>query len=217
MDIYEFVRGPLAWVSLTLFFAGSAYQILSFLSMKKEKGTNSPLKNLPLACQSLLRWAVPYSTVTMRKNRLITLFSFFFHLCLIFTTIFLLSHSVLWYESWKITWCSIPESAGDLSAIFILLSCLFFLLRRLVIPEVRQVTSLSDYLLLVSVIMPVLTGFLAYHQWGPYRPLLILHILSGEILLITIPFSRLSHMLVYAFSRADMGTDYGHVLSSNEW
>jgi len=102
-------------------------------------------------------------------------------------------------------------------AIVVILSCIYFFVRRIVIPEVKQVTRTSDFLFLIIILLPFLTGFLAYHQWGPYRPILIMHILSSEILLVTIPFSRIGHMLFFVFSRAYMGAEFGKVLKASEW
>ena len=84
-------------------------------------------------------------------------------------------------------------------------------------PEVQFVTSASDYILLAIVAAPFITGFLAYHQWFGYKFFLILHIISGEIMLAAIPFTRLSHMLFSAFTRAYMGSEFGGVRHVKDW
>jgi nitrate reductase gamma subunit len=121
------------------------------------------------------------------------------------------------YESWKIQWCSLPECAADVMSVLVVLACVFFLVRRIVAPEVQNVTFLSDYVLLAVVMLPFLTGFLAYHQIGPYRLTLIHHILAGEILLVAIPFTRLSHMFFFFFTRAYMGSEFGNVRNARDW
>ena len=83
--------------------------------------------------------------------------------------------------------------------------------------EVRNVTSASDFVLLAIVAAPFVTGFLAYHQLGPYRPLLIAHVLTGELMLVCIPFTRLSHMLFFPFTRAYMGCEFGNVRNARDW
>ena len=93
----------------------------------------------------------------------------------------------------------------------------FFLVRRLINPEVQYVTSASDYILLAIVAAPFITGFLAYYQWFAYQTLLILHILSGEIMLVAIPFTRLSHMLLAPLTRAYMGSEFGGVRHARDW
>jgi len=77
-----------------------------------------------------------------------------------------------------------------------------------VLPEVQLVTRASDYVLLLIVLAPFLTGFLAHHQWFGYKPMLMAHILTGEILLISIPFSRLTHMFLFFIAKAYMGSEF---------
>jgi nitrate reductase gamma subunit len=64
---------------------------------------------------------------------------------------------------------------------------------------------------------PFITGFLVYYQWFGYQTLLILHILSGEIMLVAIPFTRLSHMLFAPLTRAYMGSEFGGVRHAKDW
>jgi nitrate reductase gamma subunit len=64
---------------------------------------------------------------------------------------------------------------------------------------------------------PFITGFLAYHQWIEYRTMLILHILSGETMLMAIPFTRLVHMFYFWFTRAYMGSEFGGVRHARDW
>jgi nitrate reductase gamma subunit len=102
-------------------------------------------------------------------------------------------------------------------AVLVILACVFFLIRRLTVTEVKSVTSPSDFLLLALIALTFLTGFLAFHQWGPYRALLIAHILAGEVMLIAIPFSRLSHMLLFVSTRAHVGSEFGDVCKAQDW
>ena len=95
------------------------------------------------------------------------------------------------------------------NAAFETLAALFILLRRIALPQVRILTSAYDLLLLAIAVAPFLTGFLAYHQVGDYKFWLILHILCGEIMLIAIPLTKLSHFLMFFLSRAQIGMDFG--------
>ena len=217
MDLYELVRGPLAWVALLVFFFGSAYRIVSMLIEAKKDKVVYPYMKLKYSLRSLLHWIVPFGSRNMRLRPVMTVVSFVFHICLLVAPLFLLAHSVLWYESWGIQWASLPEGLADVMTVLVIVACIFFLIRRISAPEVRNVTSVSDFILLAIVVLPFLTGFLAYHQWGPYKPLLILHILTGEIMLVAIPFTRLSHMLFFWFTRAYMGCEFGFVRNSRDW
>ncbi len=217
MDLYELVRGPLAGVALLVFFFGSVYRVVSMLSEARKDKVVYPYMKLKYSLRSLLHWVVPFGSRNMRLRPVMTVVSFVFHICLLVAPLFLLAHSVLWYESWGIQWSSLPEGLADVMTVLVIVACIFFLIRRISAPEVRNVTSSSDFILLAIVVLPFLTGFLAYHQWGPYKPLLILHILTGEIMLVAIPFTRLSHMLFFWFTRAYMGCEFGYVRNSRDW
>ena len=135
----------------------------------------------------------------MRKQPLFTIVTFLFHLCVIILPIFLLAHIVLWYESWKILWWSLPDMLADAMALWVMLACLYFIVRRLFVPEVKQVSRPGDFVLLIIILLTFLSGFLAYHQWGPYRPILILHVISSEILLVTCPFQSWATCCFFIF------------------
>ena len=217
MDIYELVRGPFAWVALIVFVAGSLYRIVAMLVIGKKEATLYPATSVKDGFRSILHGLVPFGSTYMRRQPLFAVATIGFHLGVIILPLFLLAHIVLWYESWQILWWSLPDLLADIMAIWVILACAYFLVRRWTIPAVKQVTRPTDILLPVIIMLTFLTGFLAYHQWGPYRPMLILHILAGEILLIAIPFSKLGHMLSFMFSRAYMGAEFGKVVKAREW
>jgi nitrate reductase gamma subunit len=217
MDIYELVRGPFAWVALIVFVAGSLYRIAAMLISGKKEPSLYPATSLKDGLRSILHGLMPFGSTYMRRQPLFTVVTIGFHLGVIILPLFLLAHTVLWYESWDILWWSLPDLLADIVAVWVMLACVYFLVRRSTVPEVKQVTRPTDILLPAIVLLTFLTGFLAYHQWGPYRPMLILHILAGEILLVTIPFSKLGHMLFVMFSRAYTGAEFGKVLKAREW
>ena len=217
MDIYELVRGPFAWVALIIFVAGSLYRIIAVLVTGKKEPALDPSASFKGAVRSILHGLIPFGSTYMRRQPVFAIVTIGFHLCVIILPLFLLAHIVLWYESWQILWWSLPDLLADLMAVWVILACIYFIGRRWVVPEVKKVTRPSDILLPVIVLLTFLTGFLAYHQWGPYRPIMILHVLTGEILLIAIPFSKLGHMLFFMFSRAYMGAEFGKVLGTREW
>ena len=217
MDVYELVRGPFAWVALVTFALGSLYRILFLLLTGKKESVLDSSRSAKGAARSILHGMIPFGSTYMRKQPFFTIITFTFHLSVVLLPVFLLAHIVLWYESWEILWWSLPDLLADVMALWVIFACIYFFVRRLVVTEVRQVTRPVDFGLLIIILLTFLTGFLAYHQWGPYRPMLILHIISSEILLVTLPFSKLGHMLFFGFTRAYSGSEYGKVLNARDW
>jgi nitrate reductase gamma subunit len=216
--VYDFVSGPLAWLAFILFIGGSLYRLIHLMVLvhKKEKFIYSYI-SLKYALRSIAHWMTPFATENMRRHPVLTIVAFAFHICLILTPIFLLAHVTLVEESWNISWWTLPEGAAQIMTIAVIASCVFFLVRRMIRPEVRYVTYTSDYVILAIVAAPFVTGLLAYYQWFAYQIFMILHILSGEVMLAAIPFTRLSHMLFAPLTRAYMGSEFGAVRHAKDW
>jgi len=212
------VSGPLAWLAFALFVGGSLYRLISLLVLvhRKEKFIYSYM-SLKYGLRSILRWSTPFATENMRKHPALTIVAFAFHICLILTPIFLLAHVTLVEESWNVSWWTLPDGAAEIMTLIVIAGCVFFLVRRLVSPEVQYVTSVSDFIILAIVAAPFVTGILAYYQWFGYQFFLILHILCAEIMLVAIPFTRLSHMLTAPLTRAYMGSEFGAVRHAKDW
>ena len=113
MDVYELVRGPMAWVALIIFALGSLYRVVYLLSTGKKQSSPHPSPKPNGAARSILHGMLQFGSTTMRKNPLFTTVTFLFHLCVVILPIFLLAHIVLWYESWKILWWSLPDMLAD--------------------------------------------------------------------------------------------------------
>lgn len=206
------------WISFIVFIGGSLYKVASMLSLGKKDKVIYPYISLRYSLRSIFHWIIPYASENMRNRHWMTVITFSFHICLIVTPVFLLAHNVLWYESWNIRWITLPERVADIMTLTVIFCSILFIARRIILPEVRFVTSASDYILIAIVAAPFITGFIAHHQlFFHYRLMVILHILFGEIMLMAIPFTRLSHMLFFWLTRGYMGTDFGAVRNAKDW
>jgi nitrate reductase gamma subunit len=206
-SLYSFVRGPLVWVAFLVFIGMSVYKIRRLYLMAKNEKVVLPSINGEAAARSILHWIIPFGSRNWRMRWPVTITTFVFHIGLVFTPLFLLSHNILWHESWGISWWSLPEKVADILTLLVIVTSIVFFMRRIFAPEVRFVTSGDDFLILAISFFPFLTGFLAYHEWLiPYKAMLILHMLFGEAMLIAIPFTRLGHMFYFFMTRAFMGS-----------
>ena len=216
-SLYNFVRGPLVWIAFIVFIGGSIYKIRELLLLAKKEKVVYPYMSFKFTLRSLLHWFVPFASANWRRRPVITIVTFLFHIGLVLLPIFLLSHNLLIYESWGITWWTVSEGLADIMTMIVIGCCMFFFLRRIFAPEVRFVTFADDYLILLIAFLPFITGFLAYHQWLlPHKIMVILHMIFGALMLIAIPFTRLGHMLYFFLTRAYMGSDQGY-RHSKDW
>ncbi len=73
---------------------------------------------------------------------------------------------------------------------------------RITNPVMRMITTKEDWLVWLVTFLPLLTGYIAYHQMiDPYPLALGLHLLSVEILLVVFPFTKLTHAFTLFLAR----------------
>ena len=212
--MYAFVTGPLAWLAFSIFFIGCIVRAVLYVrglnwQLDRVAYTEYPRFAARGALRSIFFWLLPYGTRSWRLHKGFTLLVFVFHLGLIITPIFLLGHNVLLLERWGFSLWTLPEAVSDAMTIAVILAAVFIVLRRIALTEVRILTTAYDYLMLAIAVAPFVTGFMAYHHIGNYQFWLILHILCGEMMLVAIPFTKLSHFVLFFLSRAQLGMDYG--------
>jgi len=215
MDLYQFITGPMLWISFLVFMLGSLFRVARFfyLAGSRDRGFYQYF-NLKYILLSLGRWLLPLNRDVL-KNPVFTLSVYLFHACLLVVPVWLAGHISLWAESrlgWS--WTPIPGRWADAMTFLFLAIAFFFLLRRLLKPEIRFLSSLGDYLLLLATVLPFLTGLFLAHDTLEGVPflgerMLLIHVLSGEFLLILIPFSRLSHAVLFFLSRSATAVEFG--------
>ncbi len=215
--MYSFASGPLVWIAGIVFVAGMVYQVVRLLTMAKKDKVIYPYMSLKYSVRSLLHWVIPFGSRNMRDRYEVTVVTFAFHLCLVLLPIFLAAHIVMFAFAWGPQWVSVSQSAATMMTLVVILAAVFFLFRRVMMPEVRFVTYASDYVLLAVAAAPFVTGFMANQQWFDYETMVIIHMISGAVMLVVIPFTRLSHMLFFPFTRAYMGSEFGAVRHAKDW
>lgn len=213
--MYELLTGPLLWASFAIFAIGLAYRIVWYI-----KGLHWQLdrvaygahfgRGLKGAALSILAWLVPLGCRNWRVKPGFMLMFFGFHIGLVAVPLFLEGHAVLLRQGLGISWPAMPMWLADWLTIIMLVSACFIIVRRIALPEVRILTDWKDWLVLAITVAPFLTGFMAVHEVGEsYRFWLLAHIITGEIMLVAIPFTKLFHVVGFFLSRGQLGMDFG--------
>ncbi|MBI4633196.1 MAG: hypothetical protein HY742_04835 [Deltaproteobacteria bacterium] len=221
--MYDLIEGPFLSLAFIIFVLGLLYQGSRFFQLTRKKEWIAP--PLPGAekrvkksvGQFIIDGLASVKGTLWKTDPLMMIVTSAFHVCLILAPIFLLAHNVLLDQSWGIGLWSFPESFTDWLTIVVLICVAFFLMRRLFLARVRAITSFYDYFVLLIAAAPFLTGYLAYHQWFDYRTVMILHILTAELMLITVPFTKLGHMLFFFLYRFLIGSEYSFTRGSRTW
>ncbi len=215
--MYDFVSGPLVWVAFAVFIGGLAFKFVTTYASAKGEKVVLPTFSGKHGLRSLLHWVVPFRNRNTRLRPIFTLISFGFHLCLLATPLFLMAHNVLWHRAFGVRLPSIPDPLADVMTVIVVLGGGFFFLRRLAVPVVRYVSDWKDFVLVLVAVGPFVTGFASHQQLLPGDTLLILHVVSGVVWLMVIPFTRIVHMMWYPFTRAFMGSEFGYVRHARDW
>ena len=213
--MYQFITGPLLWLSFGIFFVGLGARVVLYIRgldwrLDRVAYRTHVGQGLMGALQSIVHWLVPLYSEGWRAKPLYTIIFYVFHIGLVVTPLFLQGHVVILQERWGITWWpTISMGLADLLTIGVMVTAVFIAIRRIGLPEVRILTTVYDYFLIVITVLPFVSGFLVVYQFGDYTFWLYTHILSGEFLLIAIPFTKLSHIVGFFLSRGQIGMDFG--------
>ena len=216
--IYNFVSGPLAWVAFIVFFGGIVYQLISraLLAQKKDHYVYE-YWSFRYALRSIMHWIVPFASTNSRNRPVLTIVTFVFHVCIFIAPLFLFAHITLIYDAFGISWWFMPDGVADILTLVVIGACIFFLVRRLVQPDVKYLSTPTDFVLLGLVAAPFITGYWAYHRWPGNEFMTILHMCSAEVLLVAIPFTKLNHLFLFFFTRGYMGSEFGGVRFARDW
>jgi len=215
MDFFSFVEGPLLWIAFLTFIIGSLLKAVLFLSLssKKDKIIFKHFR-WKYVLATFARWVLPLNK-DVTKNPVFTILGYIFHVCLLAVPIFFSGHISLWEESrFEWTWVSMPDGLTDWMTLIFLVIALFFLLRRIVSADIRLISTFSDYFLLIVTALPFLTGYFLTHGTLDNiaffsENMQMIHMLSAELMLILIPFTKLSHFILFFFSRGATGIEFG--------
>ncbi|WP_300672863.1 hypothetical protein [Desulfoluna sp.] len=219
--MYDFIRGPMVWISIAIFFGGILWQVFRFLTLSqaieepKLKRPAGLVAEVPPAGVGGFLHALKLSIFKTSPGMIIV--TSVFHLCLVMVPLFLLGHNILIERAIGFSLFSFSERTSDVLTVIFLFCGLFFLYRRLFLPRVRIITSGYDFLMLLLATAPFITGLLAYHQLFDYKTLMVLHILAGEAMLICAPFTKFVHMVYFFAVRFSVKGEWALGSGNRNW
>ncbi|MCS7285507.1 MAG: hypothetical protein NZ527_07295, partial [Hydrogenobacter thermophilus] len=123
---------------------------------------------------------------------------FLFHLGFIGLTFLVPAHALLWQEITGLPMPTMPNIISDILAYAALGSLVVLTVHRALNPVLKLLTGKDEYFANFLIAIVLFTGLLATRWAGSgYVWLLSLHMLLADLLIIYIPFSRLSHFIYY--------------------
>lgn len=213
-QLHAILAGPGLVFSLIVFVLGMVWRLVRYflgldwrldrLAYKPAMGTG-----LKAGIHSIIKWLIPFGTRGWRLHPFFTLCFFLFHTGLVLVPPFLAGHNEILRMYLGFGLPSMPQTTSDILTVAAVTAGGFIMLRRLLLPQVRILSTWRDYAVLLLALAPLATGLLNRLYGDSSELWLICHIASAELLLLFAPFTRLSHMVLYFASRWQIGADYG--------
>lgn len=212
--MYEFLTGPMMWITFTVLIVGCLYRVIWYfkgLDWKVDRVAYRAHMGLGLrwAWKSIYHWLLPFGTFGWRKKPGMMALFFIFHIGIVCVPLFLEAHAVIVTQKLGISWPSMPGWLADGLTIAMLGAGIMLILRRIALAEVRILSTFTDYLVLFITMAPFVTGILCRMHVPGYENWLLAHLIFGHLMLLAIPFTKLSHVVLFFCSRAQLGMDFG--------
>ncbi|MCU0725747.1 MAG: hypothetical protein MUE73_08170 [Planctomycetes bacterium] len=200
MDAWlDFARGPAFRFALAVMVLGLlrhfALALLSVRAILRRAGD----KTLPVTQirKATLSWLFPVKK--LGHHTLFAAASVLFHLGAIVAPLLLAAHVTLIEASTGLAWPALNPLAADILTLLAIGGLLVLFVVRIAKRAARDLSQRSDYGVLLLVLVPFVTGFLAAHPGlnpFPFTAVLLLHFLSADLLLFMFPFTKLVHVVL---------------------
>ena len=212
MTLLDFARGPgLQW-ALWIFMFGVLWRVVGAMYLLGTKDKSKYRSNTYFrdGMRAILTRSAPAEAFE-HKIRFQHLTGYLWHLALFVSVLFFAPH-ILFFESvLGFSWRHLPNTVILVTAAIATATLIALLIRRATHPVQRLISSADDYISIFAVLLPLITGILAFaHIGARYETLLAVHLLSVEFMLIWYPFGKLMHTVMTFPSRYQSGTFFGH-------
>lgn len=211
MQFLTWVRGPGLDIAVSIFLLGVVLRLIEIYSLGRKKDLAAP-RHVPGASgwHTLFRRSVP-PVGMVKRSPVSYIGGYVFHIGLAIVVFFFAPHIKLIESLTGLSWPGLPSQFVDFVAVVTMAAMVVVLADRINKPVKRYLSTFQDWFTWTVTFLPVLTGWMAVqHLLLPYTTMLALHILSVEILLIVLPFTKLFHAFTLWGSRYYNGAVNGH-------
>jgi nitrate reductase gamma subunit len=200
--LIDLAAGPLLRLSLLIMALGLArlllLQIVELALAWRRAGDQ--VVRWGLVLRRNLAWTLPTQILRQRHRVLYNLASVVFHAGVIIVPVFFWGHVALWERGLGVSWPVLTPWIADALSLATVAALVWLLAARVATDASRGLSRTQDWVLPILCLLVFLTGLSAAHPaWSPIgaRTAYLLHLLSGEALLVLVPFSKLQHMVLF--------------------
>lgn len=211
MQFLTWVRGPGLDIAVGIFLLGVFWRLLEIYSLGRKKDLSAPRHAAGASgWHTIFRRSVPPPGM-VKRSPVSYIGGYVFHIGLAIVVFFFAPHIKLIESLIGVSWPALPSQFVDFVAVVTMAAMVVVLVDRINKPVKRYLSTFGDWFTWTVTFLPVLTGWMAVqHLLLPYTTMLALHILSVEVLLVVLPFTKLFHAFTVFGSRWFNGTVNGH-------
>lgn len=209
--LLEWVRGTGFQIATVVLVAGVIIRIFEILMLGRKKSlAEAKGSEFSSGMRTIVSRSVPESD-SFKRSACTIVAGYIFHIGL-FVTIFLFApHILLISELTGLGWPALPTPIVDAVAVLSIIALLAILVHRFNNKILRYLTTPGDLFIWFVTIAPLITGYIAFHRIGMSGPMLLaVHILSVELLMVVLPFSKLTHVFTIFMARWYNGAISGY-------
>jgi nitrate reductase gamma subunit len=202
MDLLLWARGPGMQIALAIFVGGMLLKLFEIFSLGRKKDLSVPRPgNAAAGWKTIVSRSLP-NRVLLKRTLPAYLMGYTFHIGFFVSLLFFAPHIQLFRNTFGLGWPALPSQLVDGVSLLAILALLLALVYRLYHPVKRFLSTFDDYASWALTLAPLLSGYLAFHHLLlPYTLMLAVHILSVELLLVFMPFTKLIHTMSLFISR----------------
>jgi hypothetical protein len=217
VELLEFARGPALVVSLAIFLLGIVWRLYVIFRRPAAVDHSEP-RNTAVASgalRAILSRMWPHKTFRGRSSTA-TLNGYGYHIGLAIIAFGFAPHVGFVERFTGVGWPPVPgwPFVGSVGIVFI--GLIYALVQRLTSPVLHLLSTFDDYASWAVTMLPVVTGMalptLPLASPYPAIPLypvpVAVHLLSVELMLVWLPFSKLSHAFLVFMSRGVTGAAF---------
>jgi len=210
-ELLLWIRGPALQIATVIFVLGAVVRIAEILLLGRKKNLAEARGSAVAGgLRTIFSRSVP-DRGTLQRSTFNVVAGYVFHIGFFITLFFFAPHILLFSDVFGVSWPSMPTPIVDATAIVTIIALLAVLAHRLRHPVMRFLSRFQDYLVWLLTILPLVTGYLAFHRIGLAPPMLMaLHILSVELLMVIFPFTKLMHAFTIFMARYYNGAIAGY-------
>lgn len=190
-------------IASSIFLIGLTIRFAEILMLGRKKDLSEPKGcEMQSGFKTMFSRFLPQDNNTFRRSSFIIISGYIFHSGLFVALFFFVPHIELMRATLGVGWVGLPTPVVDFLTVLSLIAMLALLYHRLTDPVLKMISDTGDYAAWILTFLPLLTGYLAYHHlFFDYTWLLAFHILSAELLMAMLPFTKLSHTFTIFISR----------------